>query len=602
MTRAFLPIEAVFNDVDGGPSALVATATSEISVVFSLSAVQEVPDSTLAELVQQLNQQKHMVDAELLLYLGEFDFRKLYREAACSSFFEYLTRRLGYSEDVAYRRMWCARLLREYPVIHEYLRSGQIHMAALLLLKPLLTQDNHRELLSAAVGKSKREVEKFVAARHPQPDAPTRIRRLPEPGRTPSISSLSATTTIPKSPLQASHSGRHLAAAHSETSHPGASLDASGNGASLDASGNGASLDASGNGAPLDASGNGAPLDASGNGAPLDASGNGAPLNGLRSSESQAKVALSLASRGVSRAPSIVPSSASSYRVVFTASERLKQKLDRAAELASHRNHPTDLASLLERALDLLIAKQERRRFGAKGPRRQDRVAIRRDPAIPSDAAQPLATHPQANPSETNRPRTTHPQANPSETNRPRATQSRTAQSCMVQPQTKQSCTVQPQTKQSCTVQPQTKQSETTRSIANGVPVSGARRGSGRCSRYIPAAVRREVWERDGGQCTYVNAKGERCQGRHFLQFDHRIAQALGGASTVENLRLRCAAHNALAAEQVLGVERVRTAITEAHQRRRFARDSTANEVQPALDVASAVESASCETHAESSQ
>ena len=40
-------------------------------------------------------------------------------------------------------------------------------------------------------------------------------------------------------------------------------------------------------------------------------------------------------------------------------------------------------------------------------------------------------------------------------------------------------------------------------------------------SRYIPAAVRREVSERDGNQCTFVDVRGRRCNERQALQFHH---------------------------------------------------------------------------------
>ncbi len=41
-------------------------------------------------------------------------------------------------------------------------------------------------------------------------------------------------------------------------------------------------------------------------------------------------------------------------------------------------------------------------------------------------------------------------------------------------------------------------------------------------SRYIPAPVRRAVSERDGNQCTFVDAQGRRCNERQALQFHHR--------------------------------------------------------------------------------
>jgi hypothetical protein len=72
-------------------------------------------------------------------------------------------------------------------------------------------------------------------------------------------------------------------------------------------------------------------------------------------------------------------------------------------------------------------------------------------------------------------------------------------------------------------------------------------------SRHIPAAVRREVWIRDGGRCQFRLENGEICGSTHRLQFDHVHPFALGGESTARNLRLACAAHNLLAARRVFG-------------------------------------------------
>jgi hypothetical protein len=72
-------------------------------------------------------------------------------------------------------------------------------------------------------------------------------------------------------------------------------------------------------------------------------------------------------------------------------------------------------------------------------------------------------------------------------------------------------------------------------------------------SRHVPAAVRREVWVRDGGRCQFRLENGELCGSTHRLQFDHVRPVALGGESTVGNLRLACAAHNLLAARRILG-------------------------------------------------
>ena len=63
-------------------------------------------------------------------------------------------------------------------------------------------------------------------------------------------------------------------------------------------------------------------------------------------------------------------------------------------------------------------------------------------------------------------------------------------------------------------------------------------------SRHIPEALRREVAKRDGGQCTFVGRDGRRCSARRHLQCDHVKPWEARGASTAENLRLRCGPHN----------------------------------------------------------
>jgi hypothetical protein len=71
--------------------------------------------------------------------------------------------------------------------------------------------------------------------------------------------------------------------------------------------------------------------------------------------------------------------------------------------------------------------------------------------------------------------------------------------------------------------------------------------------RHIPADVKRTVWERDGGRCTFVSDAGQRCPARSRLEYDHVEPVARGGRSTVSGLRLRCRAHNRYAAECAFG-------------------------------------------------
>jgi 5-methylcytosine-specific restriction endonuclease McrA len=69
----------------------------------------------------------------------------------------------------------------------------------------------------------------------------------------------------------------------------------------------------------------------------------------------------------------------------------------------------------------------------------------------------------------------------------------------------------------------------------------------------VPAHVKRAVWLRAGGRCEWVLPSGERCDSTRKLEYDHILALALGGKSTIENLRLACRQHNLLAARRVFG-------------------------------------------------
>ncbi|MGZ3710447.1 MAG: HNH endonuclease [Bdellovibrionota bacterium] len=68
----------------------------------------------------------------------------------------------------------------------------------------------------------------------------------------------------------------------------------------------------------------------------------------------------------------------------------------------------------------------------------------------------------------------------------------------------------------------------------------------------MPAHVRHAVWLRDKGICTFPD-----CGSQYGLELDHIILFAHGGQHTVENLRLRCMAHNQLHALNVLGEKKM---------------------------------------------
>jgi hypothetical protein len=291
--------------------------------------------------------------AAMIVYLIAIEERRLHLEEACSSMFDYCVKRLGLSESTAFRRLAAARLVQRFPKLLDEIAYGRIHLCSLVRLRDLFTESNVDELLAAAAGKTKREVEELVARLAPKPDVAPSIRKLPEQ------------RTLPP------------AAATAGPMHP--------------------------------------------------------PRQQKR--------------------PQVEPLSPARYRVELTVDKATRDRLEYARSLMRHRNPSGDLEVIVAQALEALIEKLEKEKHG-----------------------------------KTERPRASRGSADPG---------------------------------------------------------------------HVTQAARREVVARDGAQCSFVSAEGERCDSSDFLEIDHREPRALGGTGDPSNLRVLCRAHNRYAAEQVFGREHV---------------------------------------------
>jgi 5-methylcytosine-specific restriction endonuclease McrA len=101
--------------------------------------------------------------------------------------------------------------------------------------------------------------------------------------------------------------------------------------------------------------------------------------------------------------------------------------------------------------------------------------------------------------------------------------------------------------------------------------------GSSADPRHISNHTKREVWKRDGGQCTYVSESGRRCEVRGEVEFDHKTEVARGGEATVDGLQLRCRGHNQFTAERTFGagfMQAKREAAKAAAARRKAEREA----------------------------
>jgi len=156
-----------------------------IEVMDSESALHAVPDDELLRRLGELVSHSRRVEADLVAHIGEVDERRLYAREASPSMFVYSTERLHLSEAEAYRRITVARAARKHAVLLEMLRDGRLHLTGIAMLAPLLTHDNRDAVLARATHRSKRQIEELVAELSPRPDVPAVMRKLPDVRKTP---------------------------------------------------------------------------------------------------------------------------------------------------------------------------------------------------------------------------------------------------------------------------------------------------------------------------------------------------------------------------------------------------------------------------------
>ena len=323
-------------------------------------------DPVIATEARHHSRQESGATAGLLACLAVFDERRAFSDLGFSSMLEYCQRDLALSEDVAKKYLRAARIARDRPVLFDMLADRRLSVSAVLTLGPWLESGTHDDLIAAAVGRSREEIEWLIASRCPQPEML-------------SLESGACAVTTSDASLQVSLEG---------------------------------------------------------------APGPACPSTALESPSSLVPLL---------PAATLKPLSADHVALTVTMTRATREKIRRAQELLGHTVAPEAIADVLDRALDQLIVALEKRKHG-----------LHRKP--------------------------------------------------------------------------------------RGVRAKVSHR-----ARHISADVRAAVYKRDGGVCTFVGDGGQRCACRHALEYDHIIAVADGGQSTVVNLRLLCPAHNQLEAERRFG-------------------------------------------------
>jgi 5-methylcytosine-specific restriction endonuclease McrA len=334
--------------------------------------------------------------AQLLAHIAEVDARRLYAPAGFPSMYAYCVGELHLSEEAAFKRIHAARTARRFPDLFDALASGRLHLSAVVLLAPHLSEENAAELLANATHRSKSAIEELLAQRFPRPELPVRlapVASLPAQGLLTEQHAPGRVEAPPSSPVE--------------------SLD-------------------------------------------------------------------KRTAQPATPRPRIAPLAPQRFALQVTISQATHDKLRRAQSLLGHRIPSGDLAGVLDRALDALIERLEKRKFAA----------------------------------------------------------TRTPPSCQ---------------------------------------------GRSRNARTIPALVKRAVWQRDHGQCTFVSDNGHRCTATDHLEFDHVEPVARGGHATVENTRLLCRAHNQYQAERTFRAEFMRRKRDQAAEARRAAAEEKSENARKAV-------------------
>src|SRR5258705_10700770 len=127
-------------------------------------------DDELEAALQLLLGDGARTEAKIVAHLAEVEGRRLHLRAGYPSLFQYCLDVLKLSESEAFYRIAAARAVSAFPAALMLLESRQVHLSAICMLRPHLTQDNHQELLADACGKSKRQVEMLLARRFPERD------------------------------------------------------------------------------------------------------------------------------------------------------------------------------------------------------------------------------------------------------------------------------------------------------------------------------------------------------------------------------------------------------------------------------------------------
>src|SRR5712691_11304015 len=293
-----------------------------LSIGMKITHASHLSDQELTTTVRRLAQDEREATVALIVHLAEFDARRLYEPAGFSSLFKYCRAVLRLSEDAVYNRIQSARAARRFPVIVDMLLARTLSPTTARLLARRLTPENQQELLSAASGLGKEDVEELLAARFPEPEVRASVRRVPTAALA-TVFPMGASPTIGVAPEVDAAPRVDAASATSSSAAP-------------------------------------------------EVAG---PIAGEAISCSIAAPVRS----------TVRPIAAERYEVRFTATAETREKLRLAQDLLGHAVPSGDLAKVFDRALAALIDELVRRKFAATRHPRGSRGQAKDSDYVPAD-------------------------------------------------------------------------------------------------------------------------------------------------------------------------------------------------------------------------
>ena len=437
---------------------------------------------------------RHCREGEVTLVydLAEIDRRRLYLRHGATSLFDFCTRRLHLSESSAYKRITVARAVGHFAQLAEALRTGRLHLAGAVVLMPVLNVNNIDRWLATAAFKSRREIEALVAAE----------RALHGEVVAPKAASLKAMPVAAGIPFLAD-------------TKPGKEKQTPGLLGGTHRAKIGALPDAGHEGTVAARPTAVAAAAAAAAAAPAATAWPAAAATDIQEASAAAADAKNYEEGGnLPEGSHGVPRCSTGYcRLAVSLDTASSAALQEVRALMAHQVPSGDLNVIIGVMLQRMARALKEQKFGLK------------------------KTKPK-------------PQAKPAD----RAQTQQSAKTAIRRPLTPIPPFLNPRPpswadKNSVSQQRSYEESKTEhgdglgqRSASPNIPVRG-----------IPRPVRREVFLRDAGKCTYFLPDGRRCETTRQLEYHHITPFAHCEAHAVDNITLHCRAHNALAAEKDFG-------------------------------------------------